>query len=167
MSRFKELLKDYLAGPGELRAAVSGMNKDQVLARPIAGKMSTLEVVCHLTDFDPIMADRMKRVIALENPVLTGADENLFLKSLAYQERDLQEELALLEITRAQMGRILNHAGETALARKGNHTERGEVSLEKLLEGAIRHVRHHLGFILEKKKALGIENPGPKNQNSQ
>ena len=45
-----------------MRRAVSGMTPEQLLARPIPGRWSTLEVVCHLADFEPIYADRMKRV---------------------------------------------------------------------------------------------------------
>ena len=59
------LIEEYLAGPGVLRRAVAGMTRDQLLARPIAGKWSSQEVVYHLADYEPIYADRMKRVIAL------------------------------------------------------------------------------------------------------
>jgi hypothetical protein len=61
------LIEQYLAGPGLLRRAVAGMTKEQLLARPIPDKWSTLQVVCHLADYEPIYADRMKRVIALDD----------------------------------------------------------------------------------------------------
>src|SRR5437763_658750 len=64
MANLQQLIEQYLDGPKQLRAAVAGMSREQVTARPIAGKWSTLEVVAHLTDFDPIYADRMKRVLA-------------------------------------------------------------------------------------------------------
>ena len=64
------------------------MTREQLLARPIAGKWSTLEVVCHLADFDPILADRMKRIIAEDRPQLIGADENRYAARLAYADRD-------------------------------------------------------------------------------
>ncbi|HSQ55470.1 MAG TPA: DinB family protein, partial [Gemmata sp.] len=48
-----ELADQLLAGPAELRKAVAGMNREQLIARPIAGRWSTLEVVCHIADFDP------------------------------------------------------------------------------------------------------------------
>ena len=56
------MIDAYLAGPAALRAAVRGMSREQLTARPVAGKWSTLEVACHLADFDPILADRMKRI---------------------------------------------------------------------------------------------------------
>ena len=46
MSNLSALIEQYLAGAAELRAAVQGMSRQQLLARPIEGKMSTLEVVC-------------------------------------------------------------------------------------------------------------------------
>ena len=41
------LIDDYLDGPRLLRQAVAGMTNEQFLARPVPGKWSTLEVVCH------------------------------------------------------------------------------------------------------------------------
>jgi uncharacterized damage-inducible protein DinB len=156
MSDHKQMIEDYLAGPTLLRKAVGGMSREQLTARPVAGKMSTLEVVCHLADFDPIIADRMKRIIALDNPPLSGADENRFLATLAYQERDLEEELVLVEKTRSQMARILRQLPESAWARTGQHSERGPLTLEQLLALGIRHIVHHLKFIQEKRQALGL-----------
>src|SRR5437667_2262869 len=107
MSKIAELVDGYLAGVGQLRQAVAGLSRENLLARPIPGKWSTLEVVCHLADFEPIHADRMKRVIAEERPTLVGADEKRFATALSYHERDLEEELRIIELTRSQLGRIL------------------------------------------------------------
>jgi uncharacterized damage-inducible protein DinB len=150
------LIDPYLAGPAALRAAVRGMSREQLTARPVAGKWSTLEVVCHLADFDPILADRMKRVIAEDRPQLLGADEKRFAAALAYHQRDVEEELALIERTRSQMARILRALPDEALQRVGVHNERGELSLERLLTIATNHLPHHVRFIAEKRQALGL-----------
>src|SRR5213592_1344693 len=105
--KYESLINDYAAGPQALREAVQGMSREQILARPVPGKWSTLEVVCHLADFEPMFADRMKRVIAEERPTLLAADENRFAAALAYQQRDVDEEVAIIEQTRRQMARIL------------------------------------------------------------
>jgi uncharacterized damage-inducible protein DinB len=156
MSSMADLLDAYLAGPRALRRAVSGMSREQLLARPVAGKWSTLEVVCHIVDFDPIYADRMKRVIALDRPTLLGADETSFASTLAYHQRDLEEELAILEVTRSQMARILRTLPAEALQRVGVHNERGEVTLERLLTTITGHVTHHLEFVDQKREVLGL-----------
>jgi uncharacterized damage-inducible protein DinB len=156
MPSLPALIDNYLAGPRALRQAVAGMSREQLLARPVPGKWSTLEVVCHLADFDPILADRMKRVIAEERPQLLGADEQRFAAALAYHQRDLEEELTLIERTRSQMGRILRTLPDEALARVGVHNERGPRTLEELLAGAANHITHHLKFVADKRRALGL-----------
>src|SRR5262245_27249034 len=151
-----QLITDYLDGAQRVREAVRGMSREQQLARPIAGKWSTLEVLCHLADFEPIYADRMKRVVAEGRPQLMAADEKHFAAALAYHERDAEEELALIQHTRSQMARMLRTMSAEALQREGVHSESGPITLEQLLGYAIRHIRHHVPFIHEKRRALGL-----------
>lgn len=157
MAKIPQLIEQYLEGPKTLRAAVKGMTREQLLAKPVPGKMSTLEVVAHLADFDPIYVDRMKRVIAEDNPTLLGADENRFKDALHYHERDVEEEITIIEKSRSQFARILRKLPDSALERVGNHNERGPLSLEKLLTTIINHIPHHVKFIHEKRQALGIK----------
>ena len=154
----QELADQYLAGVAQLRAAVAGMTREQLVARPVAGKWSTLEVVCHIADFEPILADRMKRVLALsaEVPLLLAADENLFVKELKYHERDVEEELALIDATRRQMARIVRGLKPEQLQLTGNHSKKGLQTLEKVIQTATGHLPHHLPFVAEKRKALGL-----------
>src|SRR5688500_11650790 len=156
MSNLNQLIDDYLLGPRLLRDIARGMTREQLTARPIAGKWSTLEVVCHLADFDPILADRMKRVIAEERPTLLGADENRFAAALAYHDRDLDEELTILDATRSQLAKILRKLPDNVLERVGVHNERGPRTLEQLLQTAIQHIPHHVKFIDEKRRALNV-----------
>ena len=154
MSKIAALVDGYLAGVGQLRDAVAGLTREQLLARPIAGKWSTLEVVSHLADFEPVFADRMKRIIALERPPLAAADENLYAAKLSYHDRDVNEELAIIDVTRKQMARVLRPLPDSVLERVGIHSERGPRTLGDILAGATNHIAHHLPFIAEKRKAL-------------
>jgi hypothetical protein len=156
MSNVNTLIEQYLAGPARLRKHISGMTADQLRARPVPGRWSTLEVVCHLVDSDMIYAERMKRVIAEENPTLVNAEEGLWVELLASHERDVDEELALLELTRSQMARILRRTPPEAYGRKGTHTTAGPRTLLELLQSVTKHIDHHLPFIDEKRAALGL-----------
>jgi hypothetical protein len=51
---YAHLISDYCAGPQTLRAAVAGMTAEQLDARPIPGKCSTKQVICHIADFEPV-----------------------------------------------------------------------------------------------------------------
>ena len=156
MSVLPPMIDRYLAAADALRQTVAGMTREQLIARPIAGKWSTLEVICHLADFDPILADRMKRVLAEDRPPLLGADEKRFAAALAYHERDPEEELALIAHTRSQLARILRQQSDDVLKRVGVHNERGELTLERLLTITTNHIAHHVKFIVEKRQALGL-----------
>jgi hypothetical protein len=110
--------------------------------------------VCHLADYEPIYADRMKRVIALNEPELLKGDPGLFAERLAYDQRDVQEELALIELVRKQMARILRALNPEDFQRKGGHSRDGALTLEELLKRITGHIPHHVRFIEEKKQAL-------------
>jgi hypothetical protein len=146
----------YLAAPQALRRAVAGMSRDQLVARPVAGKWSTLEVVCHVVDSDQISSHRMKRVIAEERPLLIGYNESLFTASLFYHDRDLDFELNLLDALRAQLAAVLRRLPDSAWSRDGVHNERGLLTLGDYLDGITDHVHHHARTIHEKRQALGM-----------
>jgi len=156
MSTLAEMTDVYLAGVSQLRDAVKAMTPEQAAARPVPGKWSTVECVAHIADFEPVFADRMKRVIALDRPLLFAADENEYFKHLVYGHRDLGEEMAVIEATRKEMARILRHVPESSLQRAGVHNEKGLITLADILGYVTNHLTYHLRHILEKKKALGL-----------
>lgn len=149
-----ELIAEYLRGPQILRDAVAGMTREEILAHPIPGKWSTLELVAHLADFEPVYADRMKRILAEDEPTLFGGDPDKFAARLAYHERNLDDELTLIAIVRKQMAAILRTVPEADFQRVGRHSEAGPLSLRTFLERITGHIPHHLPFIAEKRQAL-------------
>ncbi len=153
---YHDLIDRYLAGPELVQRAVQGMSEDQFDAQPIPGKWSTRQVVCHLADFEPIYADRMKRVIAEQCPTFFGGDPDTFAAHLAYERRSLVAELNLLTAVRQHMASILRELKAEDFQRTGNHSEAGRMTLEDLLRNIGNHVPHHVRFIDEKRKSLGI-----------
>jgi hypothetical protein len=153
---YDALIEEYLAGPGLLRRAVAGMTGEQLLSRPVPGKWSTLGVIGHLADYEPIYADRMKRVIALEGPELHQGDPGRFAARLAYERRDVEEELALIELTRRQMAYLLRGLKPEEFQRRGTHSRDGALTLENLIQRVTAHIPHHARFIEEKRRALSL-----------
>lgn len=153
---YQKLIDHYAAGAEALRKAVAGMSNAQLDAAPVAGKWSTRQVVCHITDFEPVYTDRMKRVIAENEPSFFGGDPDIFASRLAYDRRDVEEELQLMDVVRRQMLRILRSLEPADFQRIGHHSEAGPLSLATLLDRVTGHVPHHIRFIEEKRQVLGV-----------
>jgi hypothetical protein len=154
-----ELIADYERGIEELRAAVAGMTKEQVLARPVPGKWSTVECVGHLADTEVFFTDRIVRTVAMDRPLLMSADEKQYIERLDYQGFDLDEQLALFTALRRHAARILKTQPPGAWSRTAVHSQSGLLTLRQLVWQAVRHLRHHLPFIAEKRAALGAGRP--------
>ena len=148
------LIDEYVASAGRLREAVAGLSPEQLKQRPIAGKWSTLEVVCHLADFEIVFVNRIKRVIAEDKPNLPGGDEKLFAARLCYHDRDAQNELALVDALHAQVAAILRTLKPDDFQRNGIHSEAGPMTLETLVKRTTGHIAHHLKFVAEKRRAM-------------
>jgi uncharacterized damage-inducible protein DinB len=149
-----DLISAYENGVEELRVTVAGMTVEQLRSRPVPGKWSTLEVVCHIADCEQFFADRLKRTVAMDRPLLLGADGFRYPEPLRYQDHDLDEELDLVTVTRRQTARTLRLVAPDAWRRTAVHSETGLVTLRQLLLHAINHLHHQLRFVAEKRAAM-------------
>ena len=158
------LIDGYLAGPAQLRKAIAGMTPAQIDAAPVAGKWSTRQVICHIADFEPVYADRIKRVIAEDQPLLMSGDPDEFAAKLAYGQRDLHVELQLIEVVRQHLAGILRTMSPEVFQRSGKHSRDGLLTIEVLLKRIAGHIPHHIQSIIEKRVALGLppESLGPR-----
>ena len=154
------LLDAYLSGPGILKVAVTGISREQMVSRPVAGKWSVLEVVCHLADTDANIAHRIKRILSEDRPAFDRVQPDLMQAALAYHERDVEEELTLFDLGRRQIARILAASPAEAWERTGVVGDRGDRSVAQMVDGAVQHLAHHLAFVAEKRRALGLGEGG-------
>jgi hypothetical protein len=149
-----QLIDDYAGGGEKLARAIAGMGEGDLRATPVPGKWSTHTVVIHLCDAELAFADRIRRIIAMENPALLVWHENEFAANLHYHDQSCEDALALVQLTRRQIARVLRKLPESAFARTGTHSQRGVQTLEAVIGFANWHLDHHLKFIAEKREAL-------------
>ncbi|HVS73605.1 MAG TPA: DinB family protein [Phycisphaerae bacterium] len=145
----------YAKGAGYVREAIAGLGPEDFRAVPVAGTWSIGQIVIHLMDSDLIASDRMKRVIAEENPTLIGFDESAFGRNLFYEKQDPQVAAEIFRMNRELTAVILRNLPEAAFGRAGMHNERGRLTLGELVDLYVAHVNHHLGFIRHKRQLLG------------
>ena len=148
-------IEDYAHGGFVLHAAIYGLSSVDMDAIPIPGTWSIRQIVLHLMDSDLIASDRMKRVIAEENPMLVGFDESAFAAHLFYTELDAATAVDIFQKNRTLMAEILRRLPAEAFTRSGTHSQRGRITLGELLTIYVRHLDHHLKFLKHKRQLIG------------
>lgn len=154
MEDIHRLITKYREGPRQLAELVGSLTDEQADARPFADKWTIREVVCHLTDFEIVGAERIRRVLAEDNPSLPDGDPDAFAAALHYENRCLAGELAAIESIRNCTAAMLSACAVEDFQRTGVHSAEGPMTLESLLERVNRHLPHHVQFIEEKLSAL-------------
>ena len=151
----RSIIDEYEAGADKLIKATAGMTPADLSAAPIPGKWSTHQVVVHLADAESAFADRIRRIVAEDEPLLLAWDENKFVQRLHYEAQSATDAVELIALTRRQITRILRVLPDADFYRVGRHSERGPQTIIDVLGYAVPHLDHHLKFVAEKRKALG------------
>jgi hypothetical protein len=151
----KQIIDQYETGGEKLRQSIRGLSEQDLKSFPIPGTWSIQQIVVHVMDSDLVSADRMKRIIAEENPTLIGYDETKFSKNLFYDDQPANDAVTILDSNRKLFTRVLRKLPESAWTRTGNHNERGQITLGGYLKAVVDHLDHHLKFINDKRKKLG------------
>jgi uncharacterized damage-inducible protein DinB len=158
--RHVDLLLDQYAAAGPLLVyATAGLSREHETARVGPGTWSIAQLVAHLVDADLVIAERMKRVIAEDEPRLMAFDENRWIDRLDSQAMPVEEAVNLLSANRHWMTRILRNCSDSDFGRVGMHSEAGKKTLSDLVTGAVGHVDHHLRFLFAKRGTLGVGIP--------
>ena len=157
----RELIEHFAKGGEKLQLAIRGLTREDLLQLPEpdanAGKWSIQQVVIHCLDSELVSIDRLKRMIAEENPTLIGYDENKYTAALFYDEQDAQKAADLVHANRELFAHVLRQLADSAWSRKGTHNERGEITVGGYLKSVVDHLEHHIHFIHLKRAKMGKE----------
>ena len=157
----QQLIDQYEAGGEKLSLAIRGLTRDDLLAVPDpaanVGRWSIQQVVVHCMDSELVSADRLKRMIAEENPTLIGYDENKFVANLFYDEQPAEDAVRLVDLMRKTFSKVLRKLPPAAFERRGTHNERGPLTVGSYLKAVVDHLEHHIKFIHDKRAQMGKE----------
>jgi len=157
----RDLIEHFANGGDKLSLAIRGLTQEDLLAAPDpdwnAGKWTIQQVVIHCVDSDLVSTDRLKRMIAEDNPTLIGYDENKFAANLFYNDQSADQAVALLDANRKLFTTVLRKLPAKAWERKGTHNERGALTVGGYLKSTMDHLEHHINFIHKKRAKMGKE----------
>ena len=120
----RQLVQQYREGYAAVVAALEGATDADLDRRPAPGKWTAREIVHHLADSEMTSAIRLRRLIAEDNPVIVGYDQEEFARRLKY-DRPIAASLAAFKAARETTAEILDLLNEAEWARTGTHSESG------------------------------------------
>lgn len=100
---------------------------------------TTLDVVCHLRDFDEIFHNRARMMIEEDDPQLPAFDHEALVIENEYADQDLAEVVDELIASRKQFIRFYQGLSSEQWERAGTHPESGQFSLTD----SVMQVGHH------------------------
>lgn len=118
------------------------------MTRPEAkGRWSVTHVLAHLCDSEHVWAVRLRRVLAEDEPLLEGYDQDLWAERLGYEAVDPVEAVDEFRAVRQANLRLLDRIPEASLERTGRHAERGSESARHMVRLYAGHDLVHLAQI--------------------
>jgi hypothetical protein len=144
MSELAELLERFRRGAELLAVTTTGAAGPELDFKPGEGKWSVRNIACHLADSEAVTVMRFRQILAEDRPALQAWDQEAWSKRLDYDRRKISQAIETFRRLRGENYELLKDLPESAFARTGTHTERGQVSLLDLLRGCAQHVESHV-----------------------
>jgi hypothetical protein len=154
MSDLTALLERFSRGAELIAVCITGAAGSELDFVPQPGKWSIRQIVCHLADSEMVGAERFRRVVAEDNPVLLAFDQDAWARHLDYGRRKITHALESFRRLRGENHELLKELPESAFVRAGIHTERGPLTLRDLVVIYAEHAEKHAIQIRETRAAF-------------
>ncbi|MEO7192945.1 MAG: YfiT family bacillithiol transferase [Vicinamibacterales bacterium] len=149
-------VEQFAQAPAKLRAAVDGLDADQLQTTYREGGWTVAQVVHHLCDSHMNAYIRFKLALTEEVPTVKGYDESAWATLPdASSTAGLDVSLRLLEALHERALAMLRAMGPDAWGRQYVHEEAGLRTLDLTLAIYAWHGRHHVAHITKLRERMG------------
>ncbi|HEY2597102.1 MAG TPA: DinB family protein [Candidatus Dormibacteraeota bacterium] len=135
------LIRRYREGNSAVVEAYRDV-KDEELDRSASDEWTPRMIAHHLADSEMTSAIRLRRLIAEDDPVISGYDEKQFAEKLT-SDRPIEPSLEAMRWARESTAQILERLTEEEWQRAGTHSESGRYSVEDWLTIYASHGHDH------------------------
>ncbi len=132
-----------------IRGEINGLPAEACRWRPAEGEWSINEALGHLLESERRgFAGRIRTILEHDNPALGGWDQEDVAEARHDEMKDPAGLLQEFEAMRAASIALVEGLTPQQLARRGQHVQVGEVSVQDLLHEWVHHDRNHVKQIL-------------------
>ncbi len=152
----RQSLIDQIAGtPAKMRAAVAGLNEEQLNTPYRPDGWTIKQVVHHVPDSHLNSYLRFKLAMTQDHPTIIAYDENNWANLDDARNAPIDVSLDLLESLHRRWVLFLRSLKGNDFERTFNHPEIGTVSVDKNLALYAWHGRHHVAHITSLREREG------------
>ncbi len=151
----KQAIKQIRQMPAKLEAAVAGLTDKQLDTPYGEGKWTPRQVVHHLADSHMNALSRIKLILTESKPTWFAYKQDEWAKMHDVFALSPQVSLLILKGVQERLASLLESIDDQDWQRVGIHPERGEMTIDDLVEIYSRHGDKHVGHIVGLRTAKG------------
>jgi DinB superfamily len=140
--------------PPLMAAAVHGLTDAQIDTPYREGGWTVRQVVHHVADSHMNAYVRCKLIVTEHHPPLKSYDEKLWAGLIDSTTMPVDLSLAMLDGLHQRWITFLESLAPEDFARTGEHSERGSITMDTLLQIYGWHSRHHVAHITELRRRM-------------
>ena len=140
----RKALKVQAATGSKIERLVKKVPRGRLMKRPEPGKWSVAEILAHLADGEIVIGWRMRSILGAPGTPIAAFDQDKWAEAGNYAKRDPQLSLRVFQTLREANLRLLKSLKPEQWQQSGIHSERGEESIERIVQMEAAHDINHL-----------------------
>jgi hypothetical protein len=140
----KEPLTVQAATAKKLERLIKGASTAKLRKRPAPGKWSVSEILAHLADTEIVAGFRMRLILGAPGTPITAFDQDSWVTSGHYEKRDARKSVEQFRVIREANLVLLKSLTPDQWKHYGMHSERGQESIERMVQMFAGHDLNHL-----------------------
>ncbi|GAC1702749.1 MAG: hypothetical protein NVS9B4_08820 [Candidatus Acidiferrum sp.] len=137
-------LKVQAATARELERLVKSIPISKLRRRPAADKWSVAEILAHLGDTEIAIGWRLRSILAAPGTPLQAFDQDAWLATGHYEKRDPRQCIEQFRAAREANLVVLKSLTKEQWKQYGLHSERGEETIERIVQLICGHDINHI-----------------------
>ncbi len=137
-------LKLQSATPKKLARLVKGVPTAKLRKRPSPDKWSVAEILAHLADVEIVVGWRMRSILGAPGTPIQAFDQDAWVTAGHYAKRDPRKSIELHRVVREANLALLKSLSSDQWKHYGQHAERGQESIERIVGMIAGHDVNHL-----------------------
>jgi DinB superfamily len=139
----KDPLKTQAATAKTLSKLLKGASVSKLRKRPAPEKWSVGEILAHLADAEIVVAWRLRAILAAPGTPIQAYDQDALAAARNYAKHDPKESLEHFRVVREANLAFYKSLSPEQWKHHGMHAERGEETLERILQMMAGHDINH------------------------